>query len=259
MEAKLEQAIEDERKKSEQAMEAKLEQAIEDERKRSEQGMEAERKRWEQEMEAERKRSEQEMEEIRKTMNAENAKLAAESRRLESELDAVKETANDTAEWIATGACLSAHFFSSFLYSLYSSVLTTVRSSAESSSGICLTVFKPSSLFTSVSPPSLILAFLNTHQQQQKPPANEHLQAQTAHSMNHLTPHEVPNVRPAAAAHMTTAQNQDHNQDASALWSSVTTMTNSSDTNSNIGRERNGNVNVDVNDVPQGLEHFYCQ
>jgi hypothetical protein len=63
----------------------------------------------------------------------------------------------------------------------------------------------------------------STPQQQQQQPPNNHLQAQTAHSMNHLTPHEVLNVWPAAAAHMTTAQNQDHPQDASALWSSVTT------------------------------------
>jgi hypothetical protein len=90
-------------------MEAKLEQAIEDERKKSEQAMEDERK-----------KSEQVMEEMRKTMNAENNKLAAESRRLEGELDAVKETANDTAEWIATGVCLPAPFLFSFLYSLYS-------------------------------------------------------------------------------------------------------------------------------------------
>lgn len=81
----------------EQAMEAKLKQAMEDERKKSEQAME----------------------ELRRTMSVENTKLAAESRRLESELDAVKETTNDTVEWIATGVCLPAPFVFSFLYSSY--------------------------------------------------------------------------------------------------------------------------------------------
>jgi hypothetical protein len=94
---------------------------------------------------------------------------------------------------------------------------------------------------TSQSPPTT-----NTTISQHPPtttatPANDHLQAQTAHLMNHFTPHEVLNARPAAAAHMTTAQNQDHNQDASALWSSVTTTScsnsNSGEMNSNIGEK----------------------
>ena len=113
-EAKLQQAIEDERKKLEQAMEAKLEQAIEDERKKSEQVME----------------------EMRKTMNVENTKLAAESQRLERELDAVKETANDTAEWIATGVCLPALFLFSFLTHRILSVPATARYFEKSSSAI---------------------------------------------------------------------------------------------------------------------------
>ena len=78
-----------------------------------------EQEKLEQAIEDERRKSEQEMEEMRKTMNAENTKLAAESRRLEIELEAVKETANDTAEWIAIGVCLSAHFLPFFLYLLY--------------------------------------------------------------------------------------------------------------------------------------------
>jgi vacuolar-type H+-ATPase subunit I/STV1 len=149
--------MKDERKKSEQEMK--------DERKKSEQEMKDERKKSEQEMEEmrktiedERKKSEQEMEEMRKTMNAENTKLAAESRRLESELDAVKETANDTAEWIATGVCLSAPSFPPSFTNRIPSVPTTVRSSAELSSAIFLIVFKPGSPSTSVSPLSLILA-----------------------------------------------------------------------------------------------------
>ena len=128
-------------------MEDKLEQAIKDERKKSEQAIKDERK-----------KSEQEMEEMRKTMKAENAKLAAESRRLENELDAVKETANDTAEWIATGVCLPLLSLPPSFTHRIPSVPTTVRSSAELSSAISLTVFKPGSLSTSVSPPILILA-----------------------------------------------------------------------------------------------------
>ena len=124
------------------------------ERKKSEQEMEEMRKT----MNVERKKSEQEMEETRKIMNVENTKLTTELRKLESELDAVRETADDAAEWIAIGVCfLLLSFPSSFPYRI-PSVPTTVRSSAESSSAIFLTVFKPGSPSTSVSLPSLILA-----------------------------------------------------------------------------------------------------
>ena len=139
--------MKDERKKSEQEV-AKLEQAMKDERKKSE----------------------QEAEEIRRT----NAKLAAETRRLELELEGVRETVNDAAHWISIGVCLFAPFLSSFLYSPYfPSVPTTVRSSAESSSAIFLTVFKPGSPTTSISPTNLILA-AHRHSGGESFPPKEH-------------------------------------------------------------------------------------
>ena len=110
--------VKDERKRSEEELkksEKETQKALKDERKKSEEELQKA-------INGERKKSEEEKEEIRRTMNAENAKLAAESRRLELELDGVRETANDATTWISIGVCLPAPFLSSFLYSPYSPV-----------------------------------------------------------------------------------------------------------------------------------------
>ena len=109
--------MKDERKKWEQEM-GEMQKAVKtmkDERKKSEQEMEEMRKA----MKDERKESEQ-MRETREMMNAENSKLAAESRRLESELDVVKEMADDTTEWIAAGVCLARSSCLLFLLTIFS-------------------------------------------------------------------------------------------------------------------------------------------
>ncbi|KAF8950810.1 hypothetical protein BDZ97DRAFT_1118585 [Flammula alnicola] len=98
--SKLEQVVEDERKKTEKmqkAMEAKtskLERAVEDERKKTE--------KMEKVVEDEQKKT-QKMEKAVEDERKKTSKLEEKSSWLERELDAVKETANDTSEWIMTG------------------------------------------------------------------------------------------------------------------------------------------------------------
>jgi hypothetical protein len=55
------------------------------------------------------------MEDERKRSQAKMSELVEESRRLERELDAVRETADDTAEWIATGVRFLAALLSTLL------------------------------------------------------------------------------------------------------------------------------------------------
>ena len=86
--SELKQAVEDERKKA-----SKLELVVEDERKKA--------SKLELVVEDERKKV---------------SKLEEKSRRLESELDAVKETTNDTTEWIMTGVCFPPPSCFSFTY-----------------------------------------------------------------------------------------------------------------------------------------------
>ena len=150
MEAKLEQAIENERKKSEQKMEAKLEQAIEDERKKSEQDIEDERKKSEQEMEKmeakleqvienERKKSEQEIEDERKKSEQEMEKMEAkleqviedERKKSEQEMETMRKTMN------AENAKLAAE--SRRLESELDAVKETANDTAEwIATGVCL-------------------------------------------------------------------------------------------------------------------------
>jgi hypothetical protein len=116
--SKLEQVVEDERKKA-----SKLEKVVEDERKKAsklEKVVEDERKKaskLENVVEDERKKASK-LENVVEDERKKTGKLEEKSRWLERQLDAVKETADDTTEWIMAGVCFSTpSFFSLLSYS----------------------------------------------------------------------------------------------------------------------------------------------